>query len=225
MEKKHISSGSSIQDSTSHTSDQLSTRSPGRTKENYRKIYEEAYGEIPRGYHIHHIDGNSHNNHPDNLVALSPEDHYDIHFEQGDLGACALLSDGIDREAPTVPVVQFTLDGHRVKVWECQTEIEEVTGIHQGSINACCQYKQKSRGGYQWYFLSEVGDTDYIGPREGQNKGGHDTSGQSIIINGIKYKSKAEAAKLIFPKYAHRTDGGQLRKEFKDLLKKNGYSC
>jgi hypothetical protein len=60
---------------------------------NYRKIYEVAYGKIPkdesgRTYEIHHLDGNHNNNDPSNLVALSIKDHYDIHYKQNDWGAC-----------------------------------------------------------------------------------------------------------------------------------------
>ena len=64
---------------------------------NYRKIYESHYGPIPkddkgRSYEIHHKDGNHENNDISNLVALSIEEHYNIHKEQGDLGACWLMS-------------------------------------------------------------------------------------------------------------------------------------
>jgi hypothetical protein len=46
---------------------------------NYRKIYENHYGKIPKGYHIHHIDGNPFNNHISNLECISAEDHAKIH--------------------------------------------------------------------------------------------------------------------------------------------------
>lgn len=46
---------------------------------NYRKIYESHYGKIPKGYHIHHIDGDPFNNHITNLICLSPEEHAEIH--------------------------------------------------------------------------------------------------------------------------------------------------
>jgi hypothetical protein len=46
---------------------------------NYRKIYEDHFGKIPDGYHIHHIDGNPLNNDISNLQCLSPEDHKNIH--------------------------------------------------------------------------------------------------------------------------------------------------
>lgn len=64
---------------------------------NYRKIYEQYNGPIPkddngRTYDIHHIDGNNKNNNPDNLVALSIMDHYNIHMSQGDHAACLLIS-------------------------------------------------------------------------------------------------------------------------------------
>ncbi len=54
---------------------------------NYRKIWEEAHGPIPKDengvtYDIHHIDGNRKNNNISNLIALSIEDHYKIHLQQ-----------------------------------------------------------------------------------------------------------------------------------------------
>lgn len=67
----------------------------GTTK--YRKIYENHYGPIPKDendrlYEIHHIDGNHSNNDPENLKAVTIQEHYDIHYSQGDFGACLLIS-------------------------------------------------------------------------------------------------------------------------------------
>jgi hypothetical protein len=63
---------------------------------NYRKIYEKYHGPIPidtegRTYDIHHIDGNHKNNNPNNLVAVSIQEHHDIHQSQGDWGACSAI--------------------------------------------------------------------------------------------------------------------------------------
>ena len=63
----------------------------------YRRIYEQHYGPIPideqgRTYEIHHIDGNHSNNDISNLKCVSIREHYDIHFSQGDWGACILIS-------------------------------------------------------------------------------------------------------------------------------------
>jgi hypothetical protein len=63
----------------------------------YRKVYEQHYGPIPkdaygRSYDIHHKDGNHKNNDPENLIALSVQDHYDLHYQQGDYAACYLIA-------------------------------------------------------------------------------------------------------------------------------------
>ena len=63
---------------------------------NYRKIYESHNGPIPkesngRTYDIHHLDGNHSNNSDDNLKAVTIQEHYDIHYSQGDWYACILL--------------------------------------------------------------------------------------------------------------------------------------
>ena len=52
-------------------------------RKRYRHIYEAAYGPIPEGYHIHHIDGNHQNNDPSNLMAVTPEEHARLHLEMG----------------------------------------------------------------------------------------------------------------------------------------------
>lgn len=72
-----------------------------RTKVNYRKIYEDHYGAIPtdelgRSFDVHHIDGNSHNNSPDNLIAVSRQEHYQIHYDQGDFGAAQKIAFRLD---------------------------------------------------------------------------------------------------------------------------------
>ena len=64
----------------------------------YRKIYEQHYGEIPRDedgriYEIHHIDGNHKNDSPENLMAVTIQEHYDIHYSQEDWYACLLIAE------------------------------------------------------------------------------------------------------------------------------------
>lgn len=62
----------------------------------YRKIFTEANGPIPkdsngRTYEIHHIDGNHANHELSNLKCVSIQEHYDIHYSQGDWGACQAI--------------------------------------------------------------------------------------------------------------------------------------
>ena len=63
----------------------------------YRKIYESHHGPIPkdttgRTYEIHHIDGNRKNNSLENLIALSIQEHFDLHYSQQDWFACHRLA-------------------------------------------------------------------------------------------------------------------------------------
>ena len=62
----------------------------------YRRIYEHHHGPIPkdengRSFDIHHIDGNRKNNDLSNLIAVSIQEHYDIHYKQGDWNACVRI--------------------------------------------------------------------------------------------------------------------------------------
>ena len=66
------------------------------TTTNYRKIYENHNGLIPkevngRTYEIHHIDGNHSNNSPSNLIAVTIQEHYEIHYNQHDWNACKMI--------------------------------------------------------------------------------------------------------------------------------------
>ena len=51
----------------------------GETEWLHRRIYEDSFGCIPDGFHVHHIDGNPSNNNPENLECVSPSEHADRH--------------------------------------------------------------------------------------------------------------------------------------------------
>lgn len=62
----------------------------------HRRVYESHYGKIPtdadgRTFDIHHINGNHEDNRPENLIAVSLQEHYDIHYSQGDYAACQAI--------------------------------------------------------------------------------------------------------------------------------------
>lgn len=68
-----------------------------RTKTNYRKIWKDHFGNIPkddqgRSFEIHHVDGNCSNNDIGNLRCLSIQEHYDLHYSQEDYFSCQLIA-------------------------------------------------------------------------------------------------------------------------------------
>lgn len=80
-------------------------------KINYRKIWEEKYGKIPkddegRPYEIHHVDGDRNNNSIENLVCITIKEHYDIHYKQGDYGACVMIAKRMNLPANYLSEIQ-----------------------------------------------------------------------------------------------------------------------
>lgn len=70
---------------------------------NYRKIYENYHNcSLLAGTEIHHIDGNHENNDPDNLLAVSIEEHLDIHYRQKDWGAVQAILIRMDYDVENV---------------------------------------------------------------------------------------------------------------------------
>lgn len=55
---------------------------------NYVRIWEKYHNKnLPKNMEIHHIDGNHNNNDPENLLAVTIEEHLKIHQDQKDYGA------------------------------------------------------------------------------------------------------------------------------------------
>lgn len=64
-----------------------------RTTKIHRKIYEDYYNlRLSSDIEIHHIDGNHSNNDISNLKPVTIQEHYNIHYAQGDWAACLLMS-------------------------------------------------------------------------------------------------------------------------------------
>ena len=98
---------------------------------NYRKLWEDAFGPIPkevdgRSYEIHHIDGDNTNNVLSNLQCVTTKEHYEIHKRQGDLRAAWIIKqrlklsveelENLRRDYVEVP---FSVE-HRQKMSEAQ---------------------------------------------------------------------------------------------------------
>ena len=57
---------------------------PGGVDYLHRVVWQEAHGDIPDGYHIHHINGDCGDNRLENLECLSPSEHAKRHPLEGD---------------------------------------------------------------------------------------------------------------------------------------------
>ena len=105
-----------------------------RTRE-YIKIYKQHYGEIPkdsqgRSYDIHHIDGDYTNNDLSNLVALSIEEHYNLHKAQGDWGAVFALAKRLNVSQEEKSEVARNSNLARAKAGTHWSQIASKNGTH-----------------------------------------------------------------------------------------------
>lgn len=76
----------------------------------YRRIYSSIHGTIPtdldgRSFDIHHIDYDHTNNNPSNLIAVSIQEHYNIHYTNGDYGACARIAARLNMQPAEISIL------------------------------------------------------------------------------------------------------------------------
>jgi len=77
----------------------------------HRRIWEQHFGKIPkddegRSYEIHHKDGDRNNNDINNLMCISIQEHFDIHYQQKDWGAVALISKRMELPVDYISKIQ-----------------------------------------------------------------------------------------------------------------------
>jgi hypothetical protein len=122
---------------------------------NYRKIYEQHYGSIPqepngRSYDIHHIDGDHNNNDPSNLKAITVQEHYNIHYDQEDYGACMLIKQQRMELSPEErSILSSRLAKQRAKNGTHPAQIRARNGTHpffSGDMQTNSNYNRVANG-------------------------------------------------------------------------------
>lgn len=64
------------------------------------------------------------------------------------------MSENISKEKIR-KVVQKTLEGKTVKIWNSMNEAKIEGGFNNGSISACCRGKCKTTGGFKWEYYTK----------------------------------------------------------------------
>ena len=70
-----------------------------------------------------------------------------------------LVEDGASRkryfDSRKKSVIQYSLDGEPIRIWECGKYAETTLGLSTGQVSKCCNYKAVMAGGYLWKFAND----------------------------------------------------------------------
>lgn len=108
-----------------------------------RLVYEVFVGKIPKGFDVHHINGNPKDNRVENLELIESAAHSRKHLEENP-----------DKmiKATQKPILQFTLDGEFVAEYPSVSEAARENNIYPSNISKCLIGKRKSAGGSIWKY-------------------------------------------------------------------------
>lgn len=135
-----------------------------RKKKRYTRIHvlvaEAFIGEIPKGYHVHHIDDNKQNNEVSNLEIIHPKKHRK-ETEKTKPQIITGMNNYNKFERP-VRIQQFDLDGHFIAEYANAKIASAYTGVCSRNILQVAnkdEYKpghiRKQAGGYVWKLKAE----------------------------------------------------------------------
>ena len=152
-----------------------------KTERIHRLVYETFVGKIPKGYQIHHKDGNKQNNMLENLVMLTPKEHtletikQNPHCLDGMIAynKGRIIDDGRKRYAKSKEpksrfkygkILQYSLDGEFINSYTNAADAYRDTGVCQRNILQVANKEpyndkgsvRKQAGGYIWRFEKEV---------------------------------------------------------------------
>lgn len=132
-----------------------------KTKRIHILVAEAFIGEIPKGYHVHHKDGNKQNNHVENLEIIHPAEHS---LESIKINPnCIKGMNNYNKYKKTRRIRQYTKDGHFIAEYVNGAVASRLSGVCERNIlqvagktpfNDAGNYR-KTAGGYKWVYADE----------------------------------------------------------------------
>ena len=98
-------------------------------------------------YSINHLDENKTNNNINNLQYCTHK--YNCNYGTRNERATKSITNNIKKAKTVIGINK--INGYIVE-YQSTREVERCLGINQTSISRCCNGKQKSAGGYRWFY-------------------------------------------------------------------------
>lgn len=166
----------------------------------YRNIWEDYHQAcLLPGIEIHHIDGNRSNNHPDNLLAVSVEEHYNIHKSQGDWAACTIIAERL-----SISTEEY-LEMKRKAGLRC---FEDKTGFHKLSS------EEKAKNGRKGGIATSKSGKGIFHKDYDRSKAAKENPAGAILL--LDEMRKRAHMKVKGSKWMHK-DGVEVRVQLQDV--------
>lgn len=115
------------------------------TKRIHRLFYSTFICKIPKGYDVHHKNGNVKDNRVENLELIEHKKHSTMHNRKQDK-----ITALINRSSKQV--IQYSLNGEFIAEYSSILDAQDKTGACYSSISRCCSGIQKTAGGFVWKY-------------------------------------------------------------------------
>jgi len=178
----------------------------------YRKIWEDTYGPIPvdesgKSYEIHHINGDHDDNRLENLSCISIDDHFDIHWSQGDIMAAYAISRRMNWR-PDINDVQKKILSEQAKTAALKRVAEGTHNFLGGQLQKEHQARRKESGTHNFVNSNpnfENGEVmiiciDKLGNKKRIPKSQYDSQSGSREDWEYVFHRSTEATKRLFDK-------------------------
>lgn len=130
--------------------------SKNKTYKIHRVIWECVNGEIPNGYHIHHIDGNKLNNSIYNLELLSTSEHHTLHNHNMSKERREKLSSyNIKTKSKTVLMLDKITEEIIAEFKSTREAARVLNYKSSGNIGSCCRGILNTCNGFKWKYKYE----------------------------------------------------------------------